>query len=72
MEHRIAAGMLGQPITVLVADDLGVFRRQPRGFRGGEFDDFDRNPGRVEEGRAVVTGVGFLRRRPPSSWRVRA
>jgi len=61
VEHHIAARTLGEPIAVLVADDLELFRRESFGFGCREFDDFDRNPRIVEEGQAVVAGIRLLR-----------
>jgi hypothetical protein len=65
VEHHIAARTLGQPIAVLVADDLEVFRRESRRFRCGQFDDFDRHPASSKKGRlsSPVSGVFGVARR---------
>ena len=65
LEHHVAARTLREPIAVLVANDLEVFRCESCRFRGGQFDDFDRHPRIIEERQAIVAGVGLLRRGSP-------
>lgn len=65
LEHDVAAGALGQSVALLVTDDREGVRSQPLGFGRGQFDHFDRHPRLVEEGDAVFTGVGLVRRRAP-------
>ena len=65
IENHRAARTLRQPIAVPVADDFILFRRQSLSFGCAQFDDFDRYPRSIEEGKAVVAGVGLLGYRPP-------